>query len=175
MKERKVKKKRKKIEEPAVTSSSTKRKRKPTSDKSVNGEEDFSSADSSAHIDWDLTTLPLAIFENKPEQCLINLWRLANKESVYVKTVDEVITYIKTHHNQDVYYSIGVSSKRKASDERFKANDIEGVGAFVGDIDIHHPDSRVRKSKRNYPKTLKQALKIANSLKIKPDITVSTG
>jgi putative DNA primase/helicase len=122
------------------------------------------------------------LYGDKPSQKYILVWSMQGRISKWFRSIDYAIKYIdsvnkrkingKLDTNRDLYLGCCLSSKDFGPNRRCLANDVTAIGGLWIDIDVEGTN---HKGKKRYPKTMQEAIKIANSLPLKPSVILNTG
>ncbi len=122
----------------------------------------------------------LCAYLDDPNQILL-LWFLRRRKpdstiSAFVSTPEEAGTALdKYGATHDCYWAVGTRSAeyaQKHPELRGGNNDVTGLIGANLDIDIYDP---VAHAKKNLPRTIEEALEIANAMPIRPRPIVFTG
>jgi hypothetical protein len=108
---------------------------------------------------------------NSPKKFKL-LWSLETKRSQWVKSTDDVIKSLQVEQ-KDLFFGIGMTDKAYGPKRRGTLSQITSICCVYLDIDIVSDNEDVH-SKNNLPKTIDEAIEIANKF-LEPTYIVHSG
>jgi putative DNA primase/helicase len=111
-----------------------------------------------------------ALFANKPDELLIQIWTIADKTSRWFCDVESALRYAASASGQDVYIGVGLSRRDYGPNHRCPSNEIAAIAGLWVDIDLQsdaHPQTAL-------PCTVEEALSLLPT-DLAPTFIVSTG
>ncbi len=106
-----------------------------------------------------------------PDDVWANIWRLRGRWSDWIQTVEQAEVSATNYGRMDVYIGLGLSDKRRSSNERLSNDTAAGLLGVGGDVDIFWEGN----PKTTIPPDLQTALAFIDTLALPPTFVIDSG
>ncbi|HUT43363.1 MAG TPA: hypothetical protein VMW95_03420 [Desulfobacterales bacterium] len=120
------------------------------------------------------STFLTPLFENKPKESYILLWKAKTKTSMWFKQLKMLIDHLDKASEsglENLYIGCGLSGKNYGTGKRAKAEDIIGISALWADIDVKGEGH----TKKNLPETIEDAIGLVDGWGMDPTMIIGSG
>jgi hypothetical protein len=97
-----------------------------------------------------------ALFAGKPDDLYVLLWTLPEKQSHWLRNLEEAIQFAESRDRRDLYVGVGLSGQDYGHNRRCVSDQVAGIVGFWADLDVKsdaHPRATL-------PLTIEDAMKI---------------